>query len=379
MRTGAGELGGGVGRVGIHALVHAGWMWEWVREQVSERFVPSEVQGVAAKPSPDDQACRELPNNRQPNRANIGVPRFHEVGIVRVTIGTESGSRLEIERRGFSGDKATVAHLVAFQSPASSFYGLLEDVFKFLGREQLEGFAENSAVSYIGVELGLIRWAEEAAGLAGRYQDHREGKRSKKGTVDHRAERFLFCLLPFWFRSDWTMDLRFAIECPSPPPQLATMTAKNKNTNTKPKEMFEPYDTAKVPDSMPFPQLAWVGATKGQETAVPKLNKHQRSWIHDVGLRGIDLPSLKGKAATEFYDNLKTDAFDAKAFQHTLQDSDKAEEVCLPALVATWKQKHDEKNKNNSAADDDDASDQEEDMSGQGGLLRGYTKAGWRK
>jgi hypothetical protein len=154
------------------------------------------------------------------------------------------------------------------------------------------------------------------------------------------------------------------------------MPAKSKTI--KPKEMFQPYDAAKVPDIMPFPELGGVGTTKGDEMAVPKLNEHQRSWILDVGVRGIDLPGLKGKAATEFYEKVKTDAFEAKAFKHTPQGTDGTEEARLPALVAAWKQKRSKKS-NNSAADDDDASDQEEDKSGRGGLLRGYTKAGWRK
>jgi hypothetical protein len=112
---------------------------------------------------------------------------------------------------------------------------------------------------------------------------------------------------------------------------------------------------------------------------VSKLNEHQQSWILDIGVRGIDLPSLKGKAATALYEKLKTDAFDAKAFQHTPQPTDRTEEARLPALVAAWKEKKLSKKKKNSAADEDDASDEEEDEGGRGGLLRRYTKAGWRK
>jgi hypothetical protein len=155
------------------------------------------------------------------------------------------------------------------------------------------------------------------------------------------------------------------------------MPAKNKNM--KAKEMFKSYDAAEVPDIMPFPELGGVATTKGEETAVPKLNEHQRSWILDIGVRGIDLPSLKGKAAKTFYEKVKTDAFDAKAFQHTPQPTDRVEEARLPALVTAWKAKKPAKKKNNSAADDDDASDEEEDEGGRGGLLRGYTKAGWRQ
>ncbi|KAJ7908207.1 hypothetical protein B0H13DRAFT_2331610 [Mycena leptocephala] len=152
-----------------------------------------------------------------------------------------------------------------------------------------------------------------------------------------------------------------------------------KNKNMKAKEMFKSYDAAEVPDIMPFPELGGVATTKGEETAVPKLNEHQRSWILDIGVRGIDLPSLKGKAAKTFYEKVKTDAFDAKAFQHTPQPTDRVEEARLPALVTAWKAKKPAKKKNNSAADDEDASDEEEDEGGRGGLLRGYTKAGWRQ
>ncbi|KAJ7807399.1 hypothetical protein B0H13DRAFT_2386472 [Mycena leptocephala] len=143
--------------------------------------------------------------------------------------------------------------------------------------------------------------------------------------------------------------------------------------------MFKSYDAAEVPDIMPFPELGGVATTKGEETAVPKLNEHQQSWILDIGVRGTDLPSLKGKAAKTFYEKVKTDAFDAKAFQHMPQPTDRVEEARLPALVAAWKEKKPSKKKNNSAADDDDASDEEEDEGGRGGLLRGYTKAGWRQ
>ncbi|KAF8147035.1 hypothetical protein K438DRAFT_1780354 [Mycena galopus ATCC 62051] len=147
---------------------------------------------------------------------------------------------------------------------------------------------------------------------------------------------------------------------------------------TKPKEMFKPYDTADIPAVMPFLELALVAATKGQETAVPKLNDHQQSWIQDVALRSVDLPSLKGKACTEFYDRVKTDAFNAKAFQHTPRDEDVAEEARVPALS----KKNENKKNGNRKSDknnDDDASDQEEDEAGRSGLLRGYNISGWRR
>jgi hypothetical protein len=144
----------------------------------------------------------------------------------------------------------------------------------------------------------------------------------------------------------------------------------------KPKEMFKPYDRAAVPDIMPFPELAGVATTKGEETAVPKLNQHQRSWIHDVALRGIDLASLSTKAAAAAcYDKIKTDAFDEKAFQHVAQDGDHIEEGRLPALITAWKRENAKKNKK-SVENDIDAT--EEDEGARVGLLRGYTKAGWR-
>lgn len=152
--------------------------------------------------------------------------------------------------------------------------------------------------------------------------------------------------------------------------------AKSSKKSSKPKEMFKPYDAARVPDVMPFPDLARVATSKGEEAAVPTLNEHQRSWILDVGIRDIDLPSLNGKAAIAVYDRVKNDAFDAKAFKHQAQPEDRAEEARLPALVAAWKQKHQQAP--STAADDADSSDEEEDDGGHATLLRGYSKAGWR-
>ncbi|KAJ7804607.1 hypothetical protein B0H13DRAFT_2687328 [Mycena leptocephala] len=123
--------------------------------------------------------------------------------------------------------------------------------------------------------------------------------------------------------------------------------------------MFKTYDPDEVPDVMPFPELAVVKTTKGEEIAVPKLNEYQRSWILDVGVRDEDLVSLKKKDAADFYDRIKDDAFEAKAFQHTPQPQDATEESRLPALVAAWKQKRAKKNTN--SADDGDASEEEED------------------
>ncbi|KAJ7812258.1 hypothetical protein B0H14DRAFT_2605892 [Mycena olivaceomarginata] len=116
----------------------------------------------------------------------------------------------------------------------------------------------------------------------------------------------------------------------------------------KPKEMFKPYDATAVPDVMPFPALARVATTKTEETVVPKLNQYQHSWIFDVALRDADLPGLSKQAKAEFYEKVKNDAFEAKAFQHKAQPGDSEEEV-----------------------------DDEEDEGARVGLLRGYTKAGW--
>ncbi|KAJ7121184.1 hypothetical protein C8R44DRAFT_877480 [Mycena epipterygia] len=148
-----------------------------------------------------------------------------------------------------------------------------------------------------------------------------------------------------------------------PPHRLATM-ARTKQ-QSKAKEMFKPYNAPDVPDIMPFPELVLVATTKGEETAVPRLNEHQQSWILDIGVRDVDLPSLKAKAATQFYDQVKTDAFTAKAFQHTSQPEDAAEEGRLPALVAAWKQKQRSRRNDNAAADDGDSSDEEQDEGGE--------------
>ncbi|KAJ7201545.1 hypothetical protein GGX14DRAFT_399888 [Mycena pura] len=157
-------------------------------------------------------------------------------------------------------------------------------------------------------------------------------------------------------------------------PVLVPMTHTK---SSKPKEMFKPYDAARVPDIMPFPDLARVATSKGEEAAVPALNEHQRSWILDVGIRDIDLPSLSGKAALTVYDRVKNDAFEAKAFKHSKQPGDRAEEARLPALVAAWKQMH--QRAPSTAADDADSSaDEGEDDGGHSTLLRGYSKAGWR-
>ncbi|KAJ7688078.1 hypothetical protein B0H17DRAFT_1203267, partial [Mycena rosella] len=79
--------------------------------------------------------------------------------------------------------------------------------------------------------------------------------------------------------------------------------------------------------------LSHVVTAKGGEAAVPKLNDHQPELILDIGLRNLDLPGLTGKAALDVYNRIKSDAFDAKAFQHTVRPQDRAEEATLLALV----------------------------------------------
>ncbi|KAJ7252864.1 hypothetical protein C8J57DRAFT_1519652 [Mycena rebaudengoi] len=140
------------------------------------------------------------------------------------------------------------------------------------------------------------------------------------------------------------------------------------------KTMYKPYNSADVPDSMPFPALSCVHATAGDETAVPKLNNHQRNWIHDVALSGVDLAALDGQPLINFYDKVKLDAFDAKAFKHTSQPGDAAEEAGLAALVAAFKQRKSQKPVPSAAKDQ-----QEQDEDARGIPLRGYTKAGWRR
>jgi hypothetical protein len=140
--------------------------------------------------------------------------------------------------------------------------------------------------------------------------------------------------------------------------------------------MFKPYDATAVPDVMPFPALTRVATTKTEETAVPKLNQYQRSWIFDVALRDANLPGLSKQAKAEFYEKVKNDAFEAKAFQHKAQPGNSEEEARVPKLMAAWKREN-QKAKTTRVADNGDGSDDEEDEGARVGLLRGYTKAGW--
>ncbi|KAJ7726861.1 hypothetical protein B0H14DRAFT_2641015 [Mycena olivaceomarginata] len=287
-----------------------------------------------------------------------------------------------------------------------------------------------SAVAGIGVVGGGIRGAEEVApvleGHSGQKAGHyflSESSSSEElkllvGGQPDNGERF--GALAWWWPLQFRRELEFLVDgqtdngerfwstrlvvfglnfrrricfesefsCsrtpyhPRPLAQHATTStitmarAKSSKKSSKPKEMFKPYDAARVPDVMPFPDLARIATSKGEEAAVPTLNEHQHSWILDVGIRDIDLPSLNGKAAIAVYDRVKNDAFDAEAFKHKVQPEDCAEEARLPTLVAAWKQKHQQPP--STAADDADSSDEEEDDGGHATLLRGYSKAGWR-
>jgi len=149
-------------------------------------------------------------------------------------------------------------------------------------------------------------------------------------------------------------------------------------------EMFKPYDPAAVSDVMRFPAPVRVSTTKAEHTPVPKLNEDQRSWIFDVALRGQDLPNMPKENIKDFYEKVKTDAFEAKAFQHTIQPGDATEEACLPARIASWLAEHPKQAKTGQSkkkpkkSGDGNDSDAEEDTGARVGVLRGYPKAGWR-
>ncbi|KAJ7041717.1 hypothetical protein C8F04DRAFT_1252645 [Mycena alexandri] len=148
-------------------------------------------------------------------------------------------------------------------------------------------------------------------------------------------------------------------------------------------DMFKPYNPTAVPDVMPFPPLGRVSTTKAEHTPVPKLNKYQRSWIFDVALRGQDLPNMPQGDVKDFFEKVKTDAFEAKAFQHTVQPGDATEEACLPARITSWLAEHPQQANNNQSkkkakkSGDGNDSDTEEDAGARVGLLGGYPKAGW--
>ncbi|KAJ7758974.1 hypothetical protein DFH07DRAFT_772310 [Mycena maculata] len=123
--------------------------------RVQAECVPSEAQGVAAKPRPDNQVSRERQDRAQSNCAmpalqpadGIFIAPHHEVGIVCVTIRLQCIARLEIRSRGFSGYKAIVVHLSD---------GLSKDCLKLFWGVQLQRLSQNSAVADIHFEVGSI-------------------------------------------------------------------------------------------------------------------------------------------------------------------------------------------------------------------------------
>ncbi|KAJ7024999.1 hypothetical protein C8F04DRAFT_1191913 [Mycena alexandri] len=150
----------------------------------------------------------------------------------------------------------------------------------------------------------------------------------------------------------------------------------------KTREMFDAYNEDAVPAIMPFPEASQVVCSKGAEIAVPRLNKHQRSYLLDVALCDVDLASLSGKAAADFYDSIKSEALKAKAFQHEVQNGDRDEEARLPRLITAWKR---EKEKNQKTVtskksgklqeNGGDGSDAEDDEGGRKALLCGNRRA----
>ncbi|KAK6971739.1 acid protease [Favolaschia claudopus] len=145
----------------------------------------------------------------------------------------------------------------------------------------------------------------------------------------------------------------------------------------KEKKMYQAYDPDQIPDSMPFPDIYRVDVKRSGDVVVPQLNKHQRNWILDVGLNGVDFAThTNQQQATDIFNRVKLDAFEAKAFKHTPQPADKEEEARLPEMIATYKAAN-----KKSTPNDDDTSDDvgEEDADARTGLLRGYTIEGWRQ
>ncbi|KAJ7027125.1 hypothetical protein C8F04DRAFT_1189936 [Mycena alexandri] len=298
----AGELAGGVGRQG-----------NWARPQrprvatgVNGGAGPGAAMSAGAKTVAHDQIVPLLLSVLQSSLRRgvsdgIVVTVLHVVCVVALEIGADTGLELRSKRLGLEGNTAVRAHLAGASVVCQSrqvmidplrhaLRGTLRRNLKLLVSEELRDLAYDRPLTNISPVVGVIPWTI--------YADHGKVK--------------LFFV--FFFQH-----------------KLTSMREKKK-------KMFKPYDAAAVPDSMPFPDLALVATIKGEETPVPKLNKHQRSWILDVALRGVDLQDLQTRVAcAEFYDTVKSDVFDAKAFQHVVQPQDAAVEASLPALVATWK------------------------------------------
>ncbi|KAJ7022274.1 hypothetical protein C8F04DRAFT_1194675 [Mycena alexandri] len=139
-------------------------------------------------------------------------------------------------------------------------------------------------------------------------------------------------------------------------------------------DMFKPYNPSAVPDVMPFPPLGRVSTTKAEHTPLDFRRRASRPG-----------PAKHAPGdVKDFFEKVKTDAFEAKAFQHTVQPGDATEEACLPARIASWLAEHPQQANNNQSKKkakklgDGNDSDAEEDAGARVGLLRGYPKAGWR-
>ncbi|KAJ7055507.1 hypothetical protein C8F01DRAFT_1258385 [Mycena amicta] len=117
---------------------------------------------------------------------------------------------------------------------------------------------------------------------------------------------------------------------------------------------------------MPFPSVSRVLIWKVGDIAIPNLNRVQRNWIHNVGLRDSGLAAM----VNEEYDNF--------------WDGDAADESQVPMLIATWKLEHPTDVQAQQAKlgkEHKKASDGDLDLDADAlrTFLRGYSKAGWRK
>lgn len=68
----------------------------------------------------------------------------------------------------------------------------MEGLRDFSDRDELDRFAENSAVANIGFEAGSIQRAKKSAGLLGGYADHHEGKRYEGRWLNSQLELTVF-------------------------------------------------------------------------------------------------------------------------------------------------------------------------------------------
>ncbi|KAJ7170412.1 hypothetical protein C8R43DRAFT_944927 [Mycena crocata] len=353
----------------------------------------SGAPGVAPKPSPDVQdkprqshaklaPCPGMPISGTVN--DILVPVFHVKALPPNTICLESVKHLRLERGGLLQYKVAVADEIlldfsklglAVSSPhySAQSSGRAEDAVQLVLREDFQRLLQEGAVADVGVKVGAIFRAKKAVCFCeGSHGD------ADLGTYEQWNAAWAICnFVQFWqnlslgwpvlwFGRGSYLCLSVSLSLALQPPSLSTptqlphfMMARKKSDKSK--DMFEPYVEADVPDIMLFPELACVVTTKGDETCLDL-------GCRDVGIRGIDLPRLGGTAAsTKVYDQVKEEAFTAKAFQHQVQPQDKEKEGRL--LATAWKQKEREKLRNDEE-DEDDAIRE--------GLLCGYKKAGCR-